>query len=215
LTKPSGTQKQLIQIYRKQAKNYDASGIAGLDRWRKEAVRTLNLKRGDIVVDIGCGTGLNFPFLQEAVGPEGRIIGVDLTDAMLELAQERVSNYGWKNVVLVQSDAAQYIFPNQVNGIISVFALSFIPENTLVIEHGAKALTLGGKWLVLDMAWPEGWPLWLSRSLFFLSSWGITSDLVQHRPWKRVLQAMQQHLVDVEVKRFGLGFFYIASGTKP
>ena len=215
MKKPSENQKQLIQTYRKQAKNYDASGITGLDTWRREAVKALNLKPGNLVVDIGCGTGLNFPLLQDAVGPEGRIIGVDLTDAMLELAQQRVTEYGWKNVELVQSDAAQYSFPNQINGIISVFALSFIPENVLVIEHGAKALTHGGKWAVLDMSWPESLPLWLRHGLFFLSSWGITSDLIQRRPWKQVLQSMEQHLVDVEQKRLGLGFFYIASGAKP
>jgi demethylmenaquinone methyltransferase/2-methoxy-6-polyprenyl-1,4-benzoquinol methylase len=50
---------------------------------RKRAVRALNLQRGDTVVDIGCGTGLNFPLLQGAIGPEGTIVGVDLTDAML------------------------------------------------------------------------------------------------------------------------------------
>lgn len=214
MNKPIRNQEQLVKIYRKQAKNYDASGITGLDTWRKQAVRTLNLKRGDIVVDIGCGTGLNFPLLQDVVGPEGRIIGVDLTDAMLELAQQRVTDSGWNNVELVQSDAAQYVFPDHVDGIISVFALSFIPENALVIENGATALAHGRKWVVLDMAWPDGLPLWLRHGLIFLSSWGISSDLIQCRPWKQVLQSMQQHLDDVEQKRFGLGFFYIASGAK-
>jgi len=43
-----------------------------------------------------CGTGLNFPLLQAAVGPAGRIIGVDLTDAMLDGARRRVERNGWK-----------------------------------------------------------------------------------------------------------------------
>jgi demethylmenaquinone methyltransferase/2-methoxy-6-polyprenyl-1,4-benzoquinol methylase len=88
LNNPPGNQEQMIDIYRQRAKDYDDSGISGLEPWRKEAVRTLNLKRGDRVVDIGCGTGLNFALLQEAVGPEGKIIGVDLTDAMLDQARE-------------------------------------------------------------------------------------------------------------------------------
>src|SRR5689334_7008047 len=113
----------MIDIYRQRAKSYDTSGISGLEPWRKEAVRTLGLTRGDRVVDIGCGTGLNFGSLQEAVGPEGRIIGVDLTDAMLDQARQRVTEHGWTNVELVQSDAAQYAFPDHVDGIISVFAL--------------------------------------------------------------------------------------------
>ena len=51
---------RLIALYQKQAKNYDQSGIHGLDTLRREAVKRLELKRGDLVVDIGCGTGLNF-----------------------------------------------------------------------------------------------------------------------------------------------------------
>ena len=89
---------RLIALYQKQAKDYDQSGIHGLDAFRREAVKRLDLKRGDLVVDIGCGTGLNFPWLQEAVGPQGRIIGVDLTDAMLEQARRRIAEAGWKTI---------------------------------------------------------------------------------------------------------------------
>jgi ubiquinone/menaquinone biosynthesis C-methylase UbiE len=208
-------QEEMINLYRQRAKRYDKSGISGLELWRKQAVAMLNLKLGDTVVDIGCGTGLNFVPLQEAVGPEGKIIGVDLTDAMLDQARQRVSEHGWKNVELVQSDAAQYIFPAHLDGIISAFALSFIPDSVRVIENGSKALSPGRKWVVLDMAWPDGWPLWLRHGLFFLSSWGITGDVIQRRPWKTVFHTMQQHLIEVERKSFWMGFFYLASGTRP
>src|SRR5215467_13151484 len=83
---------RLMALYQKQAKGYDQSGILGLDAFRREAVQRLELKRGDLVVDIGCGTGLNFALLQEAIGETGRIIGVDLTDAMLEQARRRVAS---------------------------------------------------------------------------------------------------------------------------
>jgi len=207
--------ERIIDVYRQRAKSYDASGIRGLDALRKEAVRTLNLKRGDRVVDIGCGTGLNFAVLQEAVGPEGKIIGVDLTDAMLEQAQQRISEHGWENVELVQSDATQFVYPDHVEGIISVFALSFIPDSARIIQPGVKALSPGRKWVVLDMAWPQHLPLWLRHGLFFLPSWGITSDVIQRRSWETVWQTMEQSLNAVERRQFWMGFFYLASGTKP
>ena len=131
----SESNARLIALYQKQAKAYDQSGIHGLEPWRKEAVKQLHLKSGNLVVDLGCGTGLNFPWLQEAVGPQGRIIGVDLTDAMLEQARRRVAGAGWKNVELVQADAASYEFPAQVDGILSTFALTFIPQVKLVIQR--------------------------------------------------------------------------------
>lgn len=211
----SEQQKQMIDIYRRQAKGYDASGIRGLESWRKEAVRTLNLQRGDLVVDIGCGTGLNFALLQAAIGSEGQIIGVDLTDAMLDQARQRAAEHGWQNVELVQSDAVQFEFPDHVGGIIAAFALSFIPDCVRVIQNGCRALEPERKWVVLDMAWPDGWPLWLRYGLFFLRSWGLTADVIQRRPWQMVWQALKQQLVGVERKQFWMGCFYLAAGTQP
>ena len=57
-----------------------------LYHYRKLTIEFLDLKRGDTVVELGCGTGLNFPLLQQRIGDEGKIIGVDITDKMLENA---------------------------------------------------------------------------------------------------------------------------------
>ncbi len=54
------------------------------------AVDALRLRGGETVVEIGCGTGLNSPFLQRAIGPQGKIVGLDLTDKMLDQARERI-----------------------------------------------------------------------------------------------------------------------------
>src|SRR5574341_610178 len=215
VNKLTGNQARIIDIYRQRAKGYDASGIRSLETWRKEAIKRLTLERGDLVVDVGCGTGLNFALLQAAIGPEGRIIGVDLTDAMLNQARQRAAEHGWKNVELVQSDAAQYEFPTQVDGIISTFALTFVPDCVAVIQNGCRALAPGRQWVVLDMAWPAGWPLWWRHMLFFLPSYGITADVVQRHPWWTVRATMEQHLVDVVRKQFWMGFFYLTSGRQP
>jgi ubiquinone/menaquinone biosynthesis C-methylase UbiE len=211
----NGPKRTMADIYRQQAKGYDASGIGALQPWREKAVKRLELRRGDYVVDIGCGTGLNFALLQAAIGPQGKIIGVDLTDAMLDLARQRVADHNWKNVELVQSDAAQYEFPGQPDGILSTFALTFVSDCARVIQNGAQALRPGRRWVVLDMAWPSVWPLGLRHLLFTLASYGITADVIQRRPWQTIWEAMEQHLVDVARQRFWMGFFYLASGRKP
>jgi demethylmenaquinone methyltransferase/2-methoxy-6-polyprenyl-1,4-benzoquinol methylase len=210
-----GENRRLIDIYRQRATDYDASGIHGLEPFRGQAVHALNLSRGDKVVDVGCGTGLNFALLEEAVGPEGKIIGVDLTDAMLAQAQRRAAEHNWHNIELVQHDATQYEFPSHVDGIISAFALTFIPDCARVIRSGCQALTPGRKWVVLDMRWPDRIPPWLRHGLFFLASWGITGDVIRRRPWQTVWQTIEQHLVDPELKLFWMGFLYLASGTQP
>ena len=127
---PILTKEEVVDIYRKRAKRYDFTAnlyrLIGFREpaYRRMAVKALSLHPGDTVVEIGCGTGLNFQLLRQAVGSSGKIIGVDLTDAMLAQARKRVEDEGWSNVELVQSDAAQYEFPNGVDGIISTFNIT-------------------------------------------------------------------------------------------
>jgi demethylmenaquinone methyltransferase/2-methoxy-6-polyprenyl-1,4-benzoquinol methylase len=90
--------------YRRQANRYDFAvqlyRLLGLriKAYRLRAVDLLRLKRGDCVVDLGCGTGLNFDLLVERIGPEGRLIGVDLSPEMLAGARERAQRSGWSNI---------------------------------------------------------------------------------------------------------------------
>src|SRR6202167_2912527 len=115
------TREHLIETYRKKAKHYDitsrlypAPGYPQRTQ-RLRTVQALGLRTGDTVIDMACGTGLNFPLLQQAVGPGGRIVGVDLTDAMLARAQDRIAANGWSNVSLGQADAAGFDLPDRVN----------------------------------------------------------------------------------------------------
>src|ERR1700756_1158124 len=92
---------RLIETYRKKAKHYDISSrfypAPGYPQraQRLQVIRALGLGPGDSVVDIACGTGLNFPLIEDVIGPDGRIVGVDLTDAMLAQAQDRIETNGW------------------------------------------------------------------------------------------------------------------------
>lgn len=206
---------EVVQLYRKRAKHYNFTAnlyyLLGFREWEylKRAVRELNLKYGDTVVEIGCGTGLNFPLLQKEVGPEGKIIGVDLTDAMLDQARRRVSENGWLNVELVLSDAAKFRFPSKVAGIISTFALTLAPEFDTVIRNGCMALPPGRRWVILDLKMPSNR---LSRLaplfILFVKSFGVTRDLMLRRPW----ESMNKYLKNVSLSEFYLGFAYIAAG---
>src|SRR5712691_9111871 len=90
---------------------------------RPRAVRRLKLKSGDRVLEVGSGTGRNLPHLSRAVGPEGRVYGVDISEGMLARAQESCDRNGWTNVTLIRSDAAEYELPEAVDG--AIFSLSY------------------------------------------------------------------------------------------
>jgi len=209
------TKNQLIDLYRLRAAWYDFSAnlyylIGFREAWyRKQAVAALGLRPGDTVVEVGCGTGLNFKYLREAVGEQGQIIGLDLTDAMLEHAERRIARKGWTNVMLVQCDAATYAFPFEVQGVLSTFALTLVPEYEEVIKRAADALATGGRLAVLDFRQPENWPLWLVRvGVFITKPFGVSMDLTVRKPW----EVMKKHFPRVTTKSLFGGFVYIAVG---
>jgi ubiquinone/menaquinone biosynthesis C-methylase UbiE len=67
---------------------------------RKNAIAQLNLSNGSSVMNVGCGTGASFPYLQSVVGESGRILGIEPSKSMISVASERVKNKGWKNIIL-------------------------------------------------------------------------------------------------------------------
>jgi demethylmenaquinone methyltransferase/2-methoxy-6-polyprenyl-1,4-benzoquinol methylase len=210
----------LISLYRKRAKWYDRSTLllylAGFNHWayRKQAIRSLTLNHGGTVVDLGCGTGLNFSLLQEQVGPRGRIIGVDLTDAMLDEAATRIAANRWSNVDLVKRDVAAYVFPSPVDGILSTFALTLVPEFDEAIRNGALALQPGKRFVILDFKSPSGWFMDKAAPLlakFLTGPFGGTIEMASRKPW----QSLEKHLALIQFTNLYLGGAYIAAGEKP
>jgi len=203
-------------LYRKRAGHYDWTAnlyyLIGYREWayRRRAVAALGLGAGDTVVEMCCGTGLNFSLLQAAVGPGGRIIGVDLTDAMLEKARRRVERTGWKNVELVHSDAATFEYPAGVGGILSTFALTMVPEYDRVIERGAAALRPGGRWAVLDLTVPDRLSRLSGLYLLLTRPFGASLEAARRRPW----EALERHLGHVQREDFFLGFSYLTWAEK-
>ena len=91
-----------IAKYRGLAAGYDASARRSMGL-RRRAIGMLALVPGDTVIDIACGTGLSLPLLRQAVGPRGRVVGVEVSPEMLAKARERVARAGWRNVSLVEA----------------------------------------------------------------------------------------------------------------
>jgi len=215
------TQERLIETYRKKAKRYDITSrlypVPGYPQrtQRLQAVRALRLRPGDTVVDMACGTGLNFRLLEKVVGPGGRIIGVDLTDAMLARAQDRIKTNGWRNVSLVQADAAAFDFPAEVNAILSTYAITQVPECAEVIAHGARALAGGGRWVVLDLKVPGRTPGWLAQlGTATVRPFAAIDEWLMRRPWEAIRAAMQEELADPSWTELSFGTAFLAAGSR-
>jgi ubiquinone/menaquinone biosynthesis C-methylase UbiE len=221
VTQTDRPQERLIETYRKKAKHYDITSrlypAPGYPQraQRLRAVRALRLRPGDTVVDMACGTGLNFALLEKVVGPGGRIVGVDLTDAMLARAQDRIKKNGWSNVSLVQADAAGFDFPAGVNAILSTYAMTQVPECAEVIAHGAKALFAGGRWVVLDLKVPGNTPGWLAQlGTATVRPFASIDEWIMRRPWEAIRVAMQEELADPSWTELFFGTAFLAAGSR-
>ena len=213
--------EHLIETYRKKAKRYDITSrlypVPGYPHraQRLRAVQALGLRAGDSVVDIACGTGLNFPLIEAAIGPGGRIVGVDMTDAMLARAQDRIAANGWRNISLVQSGAAEYGFPAGVDAIVSTYALTQVPECAEVIAHGAAALCGGGRWVVLDLKVPGHTPGWLQQlGTATVRPFAAIDEWIMRRPWEAIRAAMQEELADPSWTELFFGTAFLAAGSR-
>ena len=220
MSQMDGARERLIEIYRRRAKHYDVtarlSPVPGypVRAQRLRAIRALDLHVGHCVVDVACGTGLNFPLIEKVIGPSGRIVGVDLTDAMLAQARRRVEANGWGNVSLVQADVADFDFPPALDRILCTYALTQVPECARVITRGSASLSEGGRWVVLDLKLPANLPRWLTR--FVATSvrpFASMDEWIERRPWDAIDAAVRGQLVDVSWHELCFGTAFLAAGT--
>ena len=200
-------------LYGRTANFYDRAlslyGLIGIDRQRRKIIERLRLAPGDTVVDLGCGTGANFSFLEKAVGPSGRIIGVDLSAAMLERARSRLRRNDWTNVDLVEADVREYALPAGVTGVVATFALEMVPDYDAVIERIAKALPVESRLALLGVKRPERWPQWLVDVGIVLNRpFGVNRDYAALRPW----QAVRRHMTMIEFEELYAGAVYRCVG---
>ena len=106
LTRPAPDRAAALAQYRRRAGFYDLE-LALLEPLRRRAIALLALRPGEVVLDVGCGTGLSLGLLSQAIGATGRIIGIEQSPEMIELARQRVVHRQLPGVTLLNSRAQQ------------------------------------------------------------------------------------------------------------
>jgi demethylmenaquinone methyltransferase/2-methoxy-6-polyprenyl-1,4-benzoquinol methylase len=211
------TPEEVNEVYGRRARFFDwsvnAYYLLGFRWWvyRRRAIAALELQPGATIVEIGCGTGLNFRLLQESIGLSGRLIGVDLSTDMLEQARQRIAANGWSNVELVQARAADYDFPSSVDAVLSTFALSLEPRFDEVIAKAAMTLVGDGRFVLLDLRMPDNWLRNLAPVLVWLvRPFAVSLEVAKRQPWK----SLQRYFPQYSYQEGYLGLVYIAIGRQ-
>ena len=178
---------------------------------RTRAVDQLKLRRGNRVLEVGCGTGRNFPFLRDAVGPEGYVCGIDLSEGMLRRARKLCHRRQWTNFVLIKADAADYASQELFHGALFGFSYNVMPHHRSVLRQVWKQLRPGGRLVIMDARLPPGL---FGKLIRPFATWLMKQTLLGNpfiRPWKHHAALVD----DFQMEDFRFGSYYICCGTKP
>lgn len=181
--------------------------LGQLPRLRTATVNRLQLMPGASVLEISCGTGANFPYIQERIGPSGRLVGIDYTLAMLEQARRLVARQGWQNVDLMHADAASLDLDEQFDGVLWVLAASVVPDWQIALERAVVHIKPGGWLAIADARLSDHWYARPFNWLADLMGLGAAAD-ISRRPW----ELLPHYLTQVGYEDLLLGFLYITWG---
>jgi ubiquinone/menaquinone biosynthesis C-methylase UbiE len=197
-----------IQQYRRLAPVYDVMARAAM-RYRRRAVELLDLRRGDIVVDAACGTGLNFQPIIERIGGEGRLFGIDLSPDMLELARERVVAGGWDNVELINAPVERADIPVAADA--ALFSLTHdVMRSQAALNRVMDCLGPNGRVAAVGVKWAPRWALPVNLVVRAVSNRFVTTLEGYDRPWS----PLQVLVPDLQIRPVLLGAAYLAWGSK-
>lgn len=174
---------------------------------RRMAVDRLQLRRGDVVLDVGCGTGLCFPLIEDRVGPEGKIIGVEPSPEMLEQAKSRVESNGWRNVTLIEATAEDAEPPEAADAVLFHYTHDILrspPALENIFRHakpGTRVAAAGAKWT-------RWWRPAVNAYVWAVTRRTVTTFEGFARPWDH----LGAYLSDIRVRPLMLGTAYLAWG---
>jgi|ERR1044071_2050834 S-adenosylmethionine-diacylgycerolhomoserine-N-methlytransferase len=178
---------------------------------RTKAVSRLELKPGASVLEVGCGTGRNLAPLVRAVGPEGHVYGVDVSEGMLTKARKLRASAGWSNVTLARSDAASYTAPVAVDGVIFSLSYAVIPHHREALSRAWEQLSPGGYLVIMDAKLPSNFAGKLLHPFVIWASRLTVLGNPDIRPWDELKELADE----VEMEEFSLGTYYICRARKP
>ena len=188
--------------------NFDFFFIKSL---RHAAVDALRLQQGNRVLDVGCGPGGTFPYLVEAVGSSGEVVGIEISPEVAINAKRRIEVKGWGNVQVVEGDARTVTLNGEFDGLVlfaapDIYASPQALANLLPhLKDNAPVVAFGAKLSRQRLAGALNLLLRSLIKLSFSSTPGLNLE-----PWC----VLENWLVEVHVQEYFFGCMFLASGLK-
>jgi ubiquinone/menaquinone biosynthesis C-methylase UbiE len=133
--------------YNAAADHFDDEPLHFWTRIGRRTIDRLDLPKGAIVLDVGCGAGSSAIPAAERVGPSGQVVGVDLAERLLEVAAEKAVRTGLLNVRFVAKDMERLCYPDCCfDAVVAVFSIFFVTDMTKQLRELWRMCRPGGCW---------------------------------------------------------------------
>ena len=195
--------------YTEQARSYNRR-TGAFHGYRRAVVEALPVRPGQVVLDVGCGTGLCHGLLTDKVGPQGGVVGIEESPEMAAVAREHIEQEGLPNVTVVQSRAEDAQI--EVTADAALFcAVHDILQSPDALRNVMSKLRPGA-WVAAGGAkWAAPWMVAVNLPVTMLHAPYVRSFKGFSRPWNH----LEQLLEDVHVREVALGSGYIVTGQTP
>ncbi|WLR53099.1 demethylmenaquinone methyltransferase [Bacillus tianshenii] len=123
--------------------------------WRKDTMKLMNVQAGQCALDLCCGTADWTISLADAVGPNGKVYGLDFSQNMLKVGEEKVKHQGLHQVELIHGNAMNLPFEENSFDFVTIgFGLRNVPDYLQVLKEMHRVLKPGGKAVCLETSQP-------------------------------------------------------------
>ncbi|NRD80576.1 demethylmenaquinone methyltransferase [Bacillus sp. BRMEA1] len=163
-------EQRVHHVFEKISDNYDKmNSVISFQqhiRWRKDTMKRMNVQPGSKALDVCCGTADWTIALADATGPTGEVTGLDFSNNMLKVGEEKIKRLGLKQVKLIQGNAMELPFPDNSFDYVTIgFGLRNVPDYLQVLKEMFRVLKPGGIAVCLETSQPT---LIGYRQLFFI-----------------------------------------------
>jgi ubiquinone/menaquinone biosynthesis C-methylase UbiE len=145
MNKEEAIQKSTI-TFNSAADYFDAPALSFWNRFGQRTIDRLELRSGNQILDVCCGTGASAIPAAKQVGATGSVLGVDLADSLLELARHKSQQQGLTNIEFRCGDFTSMGLPSEsFDAIVCVFGIFFVPDMEAAVAELWRMLRPGGK----------------------------------------------------------------------